>query len=87
MDAILIDVNLELNVYVLHHSENIKSAQLLVTAVCGKGERAVCIADTDYQDNTIFKFLTTDNYTIHAHKDYVTVIEKVNNMLYERYGE
>ena len=84
MKAILIDVNLELKVYVLYQVETVKQAHLLVTTFFGKGERAVCIADTDYQDNTIFRFLTADNYNIHSHNDYVSVIEKVNNILYER---
>ena len=84
MKAILIDVNLELKVYVLHQSKDNKQAHLLVTSFYDKGERAVCIADVNYQHNTIFNFLTTDYYNIHSHSYYVSVIEKVNNMLYER---
>lgn len=86
MDAILIDNDLELKVYVLHLSEDVQQAHLLVTSFYGKGERVVVIADINYQYNSIFYYLTTDNYHIHSHNDYVKVIEKVNNMLYERYG-
>lgn len=87
MDAILIDNDLELKVYVLNLSEDVKQAHLLVTSFYGKGERAVCIADVNYKFNSIFNFLTTDNYTISLHRNYVSVIEKVNSMLYERYGD
>lgn len=86
MDAFLINDNLELKVYVLHQSKDNKQAHLLVTSFYGLGERAVCIADVNYQHNTIFNFLTTDTYNIHSHMYYVSAIEKVNNMLYERYG-
>ena len=87
MDAILIDNDLELKVYVLHQSEYVKQAHLLVTSIYGKGEMAVVIADINYQHNSIFYFLTTDNYHIHSHKDYVSVIEKVSIMLYNGYGD
>lgn len=86
MDAILINDDLELKVYVLSLSEDVKQAHLLVTSFYGNGEMAVCIADVNYQYNSIFNFLTTDNYNIRSHRDYESVIEKVNNMLYERYG-
>ena len=82
----LINDDLELKVYVLSLSEDVKQAHLLVTSFYGKGERAVCIADVNYQYNSIFNFLTTDNYNIRSHRDYESIIEKVNNMLYERYG-
>ena len=87
MDAILIDNDLELRVYVLHQSEDVKQAHLLVTSFYGKGERAVVIADINYQHNSIFYFQTTDNYHIHSHKDYVEVIEKVSSMLWDRDGD
>jgi uncharacterized membrane protein len=87
MDAILINDDLELKVYILNVSEDVKQAHLLVTSFYGKGERAVCIADINYKFNSIFNFLTTDNYNIRLHKDYVAVIEKVSSMLCERYGE
>lgn len=87
MDAILIDNDVELKVYVLHQSEDIKHAHLLVTSFYGKGERAVVIADINYQHNSIYYFLTTDNYHINSHKDYVEVIEKVSSMLWERDGD
>lgn len=87
MDAFLIDNDLELKVYVLHQSEDVKHAHLLVTSFYGKGERAICIADINYQLNSIFYFLTTDNYNIHLHKDYESVIEKVSSMLHVIYGD
>lgn len=87
MNAILINDDLELKVYVLNLSEDVKQAHLLVTSFYGKSERAVCIADVNYQYNSIFNFLTTDNYNIRSHRDYESIIEKVNNMLYERYGD
>ena len=87
MDAILIDNDLELKVYVLYVTEDVKQAHLLVTSSYGKGERAICIADINYQYNSIFNFLTTDNYNIRLHNDYLSVIEKVNSMLCERYGD
>lgn len=87
MDAILIDNDLELKVYVLHQSEDVKQAHLLVTSFYGKCERAVVIADINYQYNSIFYFQTTDNYHIILHKNYVKVIEKVSSMLWERYGD
>ena len=87
MDAILIDNDLELKVYVLHQSEDVKQAHLLVTSFYGKGERAICIADVNYQYNAIFNFMSTDNYNIRSHRDYVEVIEKVSSMLWERDGD
>lgn len=85
MDAILITDVLKLKVYVLNQSEDSKQASLIVTSFYGEGERTICIADVNYQYNTIFKFLTTDNYTIYSHMNYVSVIEKVNTILHERY--
>ena len=87
MDAILINDDLELKVYVLYVSEDVHQAHLLVTSFYGKGERAICIADINYQHNSIFNFLTTDNYNIRSHRYYEEVIEKVSSMLYERYGD
>ena len=87
MDAILVNDDLELKVYVLSLSEDVKQAHLLVTSFYGKGERAVVIADINYQHNAIFNFMSTDNYNIRRHRDYVEVIEKVSSMLYERYGD
>ena len=84
MDAILINDDLELKVYVLYVSEDVHQAHLLVTSFYGKGERAVVIADINYQHNSIFYYLTTDNYHIHSHNDYVKVIEQVSSMLYDR---
>lgn len=85
MDVILID-DLGLKVYVLYQSEDVKQAHLLVTSFYGKGERAICIADINYQHNSIFNFFTTDNYNIHSHNNYVEVIEKASSILYERDG-
>ena len=86
MDAILINDDLELKVYVLYHSDDVHQAHLLVTSFYGKGERAVCIADINFEYNAIFNFMTTDNYNIRRHREYVEVIEKVSSLLYERYG-
>ena len=86
MDAILINGDLELKVYVLYQSEDVKQAHLLVTSFYGKGERAICIADINYQLNSIFNFFTTDNYHIYQHNNYVEVIEKASSMLNERDG-
>lgn len=83
MNAILIDDDLELKVYILHQSTDVKQAHLLVTSFYGACERAVVIVDINYRDNSIFYFLTTDNYHIHSHNDYVKVIEKVSSMLNE----
>lgn len=82
MDAILVDEELELKVYVLNNSEDIKQAHLLVTSFYGDGERAICIADINYQFNSIFNFITTDNYSVTLHEDYVKVIKKVCSMLH-----
>ena len=60
MDAILINDDLELKVYVLYVSEDVKQAHLLVTSFYGEGERAICIADINYQHNSIFNFLHTN---------------------------
>ena len=87
MDAILVNEELELKVYVLNNSKNIKQAHLLVTSFYGDGERAICIADINYQYNSIFNFITTDNYSVTLHKDYVEVIKQVSSMLHERYVE
>lgn len=87
MDAILIDNDLELKVYVLHQLKDVKQAHLLVTSFYGKGERVVVISDINYEHNSIFYFQTTDNYHINSHKDYVKVIEKVSSLLYEGYGD
>ena len=87
MDAILINEELELKVYVLHVSEDVQQAELLVTEPYGNGETAVCIASINFKFNSIFEFNTLAAYHIHCHKDYVAVIEKVSSMLYERYGD
>ena len=85
MDAVLIDDDLELKVYVLNNSKDVNQAHLLVTSFYGEGERAICIADINYQYNSIFNFITTDNYSVTLHNDYVKVIKKVSSMLNERY--
>lgn len=87
MDAILVDEELELKVYVLKYSKDVKQAHLLVTSFYGEGERAICIADINYQFNSIFNFITTDNYSITLHTDYVKVIKAVSSILHERYIE
>lgn len=87
MDAILVNEELELKVYVLNYSIDIKQAHLLLTSFYGKGERAICIADINYQFNSIFNFITTDNYSVTLHNDYVKVIKEVSSMLNERYIE
>lgn len=81
MDAILVDEELELKVYVLSNSKNINQAHLLVTSFYGEGEKAICIADINYQFNSIFNFITTDNYSVTLHEDYIKVIKKVGSML------
>ena len=84
MDAILVDEELELKVYVLNQSEDVKQAHLLVTSFYGEGERAICIADINYKYNSIFNFITTDNYSVTLHNDYVKVIKQVSSMLADR---
>lgn len=87
MNAIFIDNDLELKVYVLYVSEDVYHAEVLITTPYDNGEEAVCLANINFKFNSIFNFNTLNAYHICEHKYYVQVIEKVSSMLYEKYGD
>ena len=76
METLIKDKKLELNAYLLHVSENIEHAEILLTSKYGSGETAIAIANVDYKlfNEQIYEFFTLEPYMISHHDDYIKII-------------